>query len=292
MEIRSHNSEPSSENPPENLQADYIRHSKSTYATYRKLGAGENPAQAFDPEDQVLPDLSPEGRELARGEAEKFFAGLDPAKDALFFVSSNEARALETAALYRDIAKVKNFDIVKPENARSSISENHIDGDVRVIRALSLNLKNTVILNLFNPPASRYPVNFEGLNREDVEMYKGLERAIDADNKGSFAANFLQYGDLVKTYVPGFETAEDLYNRNFKHLIRLLRFAETKRPTGEQEKPIRIVAFGHENQVLVALNKYFEEQGINNCEVLHVELSPEGKVSGSFRDKTVDDIAA
>ena len=288
------------------VKADYIRHSKANYLTYREMVASENPDQVFDHTKQIFPDLSVEGVKLAQESAKEFFKKLDPATEQLFFVSSNEARAIETAGIYRDEALANTFTIIKPEHTRSPISDEHLGGDIRVIDALSINFKNAIASSLLNPPSSRHPVNYDALDPREVTLYKKLQETIDKDNKGTFAANFLAYGDEIKKYLPEFETAEDLYNRNFKNLIRLFRFAEKKinepivsadseSESGSKkeavQKKIRILAFGHENQVLVALNTYFAEQGIHNCEVLSIESGDEGEVIGTFRGKEVSDLS-
>ena len=263
---------------------DLIRHSKATYATYDRITMSDNPSQPFDHRDQIFPDLSPEGVELAKKSAKEFLKTLDPNKDELFFVSSNEVRALETAEIYHNEATMRRFIISKPEHSRSSISDKYLNGDIRMVNALSINFKNSIANNLLNPQSSRRQINFEALDPKEVETYKNLQEEIDKDNKGSFAANFLAYGDLVKKEIPEFETAEDLYNRNFKELIRFFKFAEKKAESSTPERQLRILAFSHENQLLVALNKYFDEHGINNCEILHVESSDEG-IKAKFRGK-------
>lgn len=265
-------------------KVDFIRHSKATYATYDRTTMSDNPSQPFDHKDQIFPDLSPEGVELAKKSAKEFLKTLDPNKDELFFVSSNEVRALETAEIYHNEATMRRFSILKPEHSRSPISDKYLNGDIRMVNALSINFKNSIASNLLNPQSSRRQINFEALDPKEVETYKKLQEEIDKNNKGSFAANFLAYGDLVKKEIPEFETAEDLYNHNFKELIRLFKFAEKKAESSTSERQIRILAFSHENQLLVALNKYFDERGINNCEILHVESSDEG-IKANFRGK-------
>jgi len=271
-------------------QVDFVRHSKATYSTYKEMVNSDDPGKKFDHRNQVFPDLSSGGIELAKEQARLFFEKFDPEKEQLFFVSSNEARALETAGIYREEALAEKFTILKPEHSRSSISEDHLDGDVRMIDTLSLNLPNVIVSSLLNPKSSRHEVNYDALDPKEAEMYKKLQEEIDKDNKGSFAENFIAYGDLVKKYVPSFETAEDLYNRNFKNMIRLFKFAEKKTGESSSKKQIRILAFGHENQLLVALNKYFGEHGINNCEVLSAESGADGEIKGNFRGKEIQDL--
>jgi len=272
-------------------KVDFIRHSKATYATYRDMAASDTPDKGFNHKDQVFPDLSESGIELAQKSAKEFFKSLNPENDELFFVSSNEARALETAGIYRNEALANKFTILKPEHSRSQISEGHLGGDVRIVDSLSLNLPNAIVSSLLNPSSSRHPVNYDALGTAERDMYKEIQNLIDKDDKGSFAENFLAHGNLVKKYIPEFQTAEDLYNRNFKDLIRLFKFAEKKIGESNSKKQIRILAFGHENQLLVALNKYFNEKGIHNCEVLSIKSDGNNEINANFRDKNVNDIS-
>lgn len=275
-----------------NVAGNLIRHSKATYSSYKEINLSDKPNQAFKAEKQVVPDLSMEGIEYAREQAEVFFDSLNPEEEDLFFVSSNEARAVETASIYHDIAKERKFNIVKPENSRSKISDELTNGDVRIIQSLSLNIKNVLIPNLLNPESARRQINMEALTVEERETYGKVKEMIDQDNKGSFPANFLAYGDLVKKYYPEFETAEDMYNHHFKNLIRLVKFSKEKvsesknnNNDGEQGKRLRILAFSHENQLLIALNLYFNEHGIDNCEVLNFECLDDDNIKLGFRGK-------
>jgi len=125
--------------------AHFIRHSKSAYRTYEEIQKSESPEQQLDPEKQVTPDLPEAGIELAEQEADKFFEDLDPETDAIFFTSSNEARALETANIYRKAAHEKGFDIITPENTRGELAEEIGEGEIRVLKNLSLNIDNVLL---------------------------------------------------------------------------------------------------------------------------------------------------
>jgi hypothetical protein len=117
-------------------------------------------------DNNETPDLPESGVELAKEKAKEFFENLDPEKDILFFASSNEARALETANIYREIAKEKGFEIVRPENSRSGLSEELSDGDIRVVKILSIypyGETNAVIDSVFNPPSRRGDINWSAV---------------------------------------------------------------------------------------------------------------------------------
>ena len=94
----------------------FIRHSKSYYENYQVILNSESPDLPFDAANQIMPDLSDDGVELAKQEAKKLFSGMDKDHEALFFVSSDEARALSTAKIYKDIAKGQDFIVITPNN--------------------------------------------------------------------------------------------------------------------------------------------------------------------------------
>lgn len=133
--------------PVEGVKDDvtFIRHSKAGYKTQEAIERSGNPRAAFNPEDQVTPDLTPEGREFAREKAEEFFDGLDPAQDKLFFVSSNEARALETGNAYREVAEARGFEIITPEKSGTRVAEEIGGGQIRTLNNLSLNSQDILL---------------------------------------------------------------------------------------------------------------------------------------------------
>ena len=148
---------------PGNNSADFVRHSISSYKTYGKLVASENPTGKFNPDEQVTPDLPEKGIDLAKQEAEKYFASLDLQKDIIFFASSNEARALETANIFRQVAHEKGFEIIKPEKSRSKLSDEIADSEIRVLKNLSIypdHETNSVVDSVFSPSAQRGKINW------------------------------------------------------------------------------------------------------------------------------------
>jgi len=87
------------------------------------------------------------------------------------------------------------------------------------------------------------------------------------------------------------KSQEELYNHEFKNLIRLLDFGENKIKEGEEDPSqglIKILAFGQDNTVQHALNKYFKERyPLRNLEVISLggTKNPE-KAKASYRGKT------
>lgn len=277
------------ENNQREDQAFFTRHSKSTYKTYGKMVSSENPTQAFNPENQETPDLPESGIELAKEKAESFFETLNPEKDVLFFASSNEARALETANIYREVAKEKGFEIVKPEHSRSELSTELSDGDIRVVRSLSIypyGETNAVIDSVFNPPSKRGDINWEKIDPELKERFDKASKIIEADDKGSFGPNFAVHSEKIKKIFPEINTAEQLFESKFKNIMKLIKFGLQKAKESGLERNVKILGFGHENYMMHALEKYFKEDGIGNCETVTFDI--EDNIRAQFRDKEAE----
>jgi hypothetical protein len=270
--------------PKPAVSADYIRHSRAGYKTYGAIVGSENPTQPFDHNAQITPDLTSEGKVFAEQEARKYFERLDPNEDRLFFVSSNEARALETADVYRRVAHEKSFEVVKPMQARSEYAEVLADGEIRVLETLSLNSKNLVLDFIFNPRAKK-TINWEGVDPETKARFEKGAAIVEAGDQGAFGANFLKYSESVKQLVPEITSAVELYETKFKAMLRLLRWAEKKVAEEDMKgKRLKIMAFGHENALVHPLKEFFEEEGLNNCEVVEFSLH-EGQVKAAYRGK-------
>lgn len=275
---------PDNENNGADHSVNFIRHSKSGYKTYGSILGSDNPHAPFNPEEQTTPDLTGAGIELARVEAENFFATINPETTSLFFASSNEARAIETANIYREIAKEKGFEILVPENPRSSLAEELGEGEIRVVHGLSINPTNLVIDNIFQTPSKRNAVNWEMVDPEVKRKFEEASKIIEADDQGNFGPNFAKHSEVIKEIFPEIETSEELYEKQFRNIIRLIKFGIKKAEESGMDKQLKIVAFGHENYLVYALEKFFEEEGINNCEVLEVGIE-NGNVVGEYRGK-------
>lgn len=143
---------PKIENPESNDSIHFLRHSEAGYKTYKKILNSNNPQAAVERDEQVLPDLSPENIKFAEEKAEQFFSDLDPKQDILFFVSSDEARALETTNIYRKKAHELGFQIAKAyedidsdkpvqKSYQESIVNKIGEGEIRALPTLSLDVK-------------------------------------------------------------------------------------------------------------------------------------------------------
>lgn len=273
------------ESKPKN-SIDFVRHSVSSYQSYVDKVASENPMGALDYNNQSTPDLPENGIELARSSAERFFENLDPQKDVLFFASSNEARAVETANIYRQIAHSKGFKVIKPENARSVLSEEISDGEIRVLKNLGIR-SSGVIDSVFQSPNKRVFINWGAMDPDLKKRFDEASKIIEANDKGSFGANLATHSEEVKKIFPEIFTAKEQFDIQFRNLVKLMKFAFNKTSEPESEEQIKILAFGHENYMMYALEHYFKEEGIKNCETMHIEPQDEG-VKITFRDKETE----
>ena len=265
--------------------AYFIRHSKSNYKTSADTLKSEDPRAAFDPEKQITPDLTEEGRELAKNKAEELFNGLDPAGDKLFFVSSNEVRALETANIYREVASARGFEIIKPDKSGGALAEQIGSGEIRVVENLSLNPEDTLLFHIFAPQKLLRPINWGAVDEEFKKKWERAREIIKSDDQGTYGANLHKYSAAIKEIFPQIETTREMHERQFGNLLRLVKWAEKK--FNIKDNKIRVIAFGHENYVLQGLEEYFQEHGIDNCETIGLSLSDD-KINLSFREKTVE----
>ena len=263
----------------------FTRHSVSSYQSYVDKVSSDNPMGKLDYDNQSVPDLPQKGVELANQEAEKSFMNLNPDTDVLFFASSNEARAVETANIYREVARKKGFKVLKPDNSRSVLSDQIADGEIRVLNNLSIRSAG-VIDSVFQSPSKRVPINWDAIDPELKTKFDEASKIIEANDKGSFGANLLAHSDEVKKIFPEIDTAKEQFEVQFKNLITLAKFGISKASETVSDKNIKILAFGHENYLMYALEHYFQENGIKNCETLHVDVDEEDVV-GTFRQKDV-----
>ena len=264
----------------------FTRHSKAGYKTYSKILKSDNPQQPVNVEDQVTPDLPEKGVEMARVAAEKFFETLDSSTDNLFFASSSEARALETANIYRQVAQERGFNILKPEHVRSELAEKIGEGDIRVVNGLSIKIANNLIGSVFNPDTHLGEVNFAAVDPETKEKWDRAREIINSDDKGSWGANFYHHSAAIKEIFPEIADAQDEYDTKFSKLVRLAKFSLDKAKESNVNGNVKVLAFGHESYIGYALNQYFSDNDIKNCETINIEPI-EGQLSIERRGKKV-----
>ena len=261
-----------------NSEVLFTRHSPAKYATYKDIIRGDNPHAPVDRDGQLPDDLTEKGIQLAKESAEALLATLRPDSDELFFASSDEMRALETANIYRSVAHEKGFIIIKPENVRGSTAEEIGEGEIRTVRSLSLGIKDTLLGSIFNPDAHLGEINWDKVEPEVKEKWAQARAIINEDDQGSWGGNFAVHSKAIKEIFPEIKDSEQTYETQFKNLLRLSEFALKKAEESGNQKNIKILAFGHENYWTHALDVYFHDHKLNNCETIRIKPSDENLV--------------
>jgi hypothetical protein len=275
-----------------------IRHSKAEYQLNEEIIKSKNPEEAPDAKKQwFYSDLTPEGKKLAEQKAEEFFDKLDPEIDALYFVSSDLVRAAETAKIYMDIAMQRGFEIIMPRdgNKRENKAEEIGEGYIRKISCLTLDhLKNMLREQIFKPEdylaeKVKYP---EQVSASTKEKWVAARKIIEADNKGSWGANYAAHSEAIAKIFPDVKSAEDVYKSKFLKMIKLIKFGQKKIKEKNPEKNIKVLAFSHENSFLYFLNKNFGES-MENCESIEFKIPEQSevnmkKISATAKGKTIE----
>lgn len=269
------------------------RHGPAEYKMNESIAKSDNPEAPHNPDKQdFVSDLTPEGKEMARNEAEKFFDNLDPKKDALFFASSDLVRAAETAKIYKDIAEERGFEIIKPYNVRNDLVEKIGDGEIRKIDSLSLELKNMLLEFIFHPQKdylNEVVKDKENVSQEVLDQWEEARKIVESDNQGTWGKNYYKHSEQIAKIFPDIRTAKDLYNREFKNLTRLMKFGQKKIDESGFDKNIKVLAFSHENAFLHFLGKNFDDCGIDNCESIGFKVDgDEIAVGAKGENKKVD----
>jgi hypothetical protein len=256
----------------------FTRHSKAMYGEYANVVGGETPEQPMDYEDQPLVDLTEAGVNLAHEKARELLSSMNAETDALFFATSPERRAIDTANIYREEARTLGFEIFSPEHVRGNLAEDIGEGELRVLETLSTRISNVLVSTVFNPGKLYRPesINWGAVTDETKQKFDEARSIITADDKGSWGANFTAHSEEIARLFPDdLKSAQKLYDTQFKNLIRLARFGVRKARESGLEKNVKVLAFGHENYIGAALEKYFHDQELLNCETLNIDIDDE-----------------
>lgn len=240
----------------------FIRHSRATYASYTEKLKSESPESTLDLSTQ-LPDLPEAGIELAKESAQTFFSKFDNSDVILYFVSSTQARALETAKIYSEVALDNGFEIVSHQKEAPAYVSKFGGEHVRSLDSLSLHMENQVLASIFNPATNSPDINWEQVEPEVKDKFEKAKEIVLADDRGSWGANFYVHADAVKAFIPEMETPNQLNETQYTNLQRLASFAREK-ATGD--KQVVVIAFGHENYMGKALEEDTGREGISNTE--------------------------
>jgi hypothetical protein len=266
----------------------FIRHSKAGYATYKQILDSEVPQQPTDPKNQVLPDLPQEGIDLAQREAKQLFFKMDSGKEALFFISGNQARVLETAKIYKEIAKEKGFTVIRPEHHRNPLVEQMNEDEIRVVQALSLHQDNPFWSAVYYPSSRSQSINWEKIDPEIKTRWDAARGIVMSNDEGIWGANFLYHSNKLKKdgLLPNDQnTVGELFKKQFPQIIHLVRFAAKKAAEGFDKKKVICILFGNENYFLEVLEQYFAER-IDNCEVIRFDVNPDDSIIVTKKGKS------
>ncbi len=267
-----------------NIEAHFVRHSQAFYQKVMDILSSNDPQRGINFEDQTFQDLTEKGIDLAKKEAEKFFETLNPEEDVVFFLSSSETRALNTADIYREEAHRRKIEVVRSQKAEDESMEGIGGGEIRTLKSLVPNTDNALIASVFASQEVVEEINWEAVPFELKEKWNEARNIVKKDYQSSWGLNFLAHSEEVQKIFPELKNSQDLYKRDFQRLMRLLRFGARKTRELKPQKKIRIMVFGHEDYMVFAIKKHFQEMGIKNCEM--VTFSVEGdQIKSRFRDK-------
>jgi len=206
---------------------------------------------------------------------------MDSEKDALFFVSSKEMRAFETAKIYKEIAAQRDFEIIlshkkKNKEMKSGMAKKMADENIRAIDSLSLKIPNQLVGNIFNPEAYLGEINWEAVDDETKEKWEKARKIIDAGDQGSWGANFYKHSEAIQKIFPEIKSSRDEYETSFGKLLKLTKFAQDKINEAGYNKNVKVMAFGHENYMGTALNEYLGDHNLGNCETVSIDIDDDG----------------
>lgn len=242
----------------------FIRHAQSSYETYANILKSKDPQGVVNSEKQVKDDLTDEGIVMAKEEAVKFLSKLNSGEDILFFVSSSESRTLTTANIYKEIALKLGFEIIHQENVKCKEE----CADIRILVSLSLRNVRPFIVSIFTPEKYQTDINWDAVDEGMQKKWTHARKIVLEKDYGTWGDNFYGYADEVKSIFPELKTPLELFNSQFKNLQRLATFARDKISKEDGDKSVKILAFGHEDYMSVALEKKFFKKDLGECEVI------------------------
>jgi phosphohistidine phosphatase SixA len=257
------------------------RHQESRYQLNETALKKENPREPIDADTQDFDsDLTEKGKIEARRQAEEFFDGnhFEPEKDAFFFASSNFVRAIETATIWRKVAEERGFEIIAPINPRDQTVARVGEGKVRHVDALSLRIEDALLDQLFNAKKDYLTEALERgveFDSDFVDRWTRARKIVEEDNRNGWSDNWRAHSEEVKKILPEIQMPKELFDTQFKNIIRLLGFANKKIEAAAYGKHIRVVAISHENLFTHWLSEYWNEEGMKLGETISLYY-PEG----------------
>lgn len=245
------------------LIIDFIRHSEALYKTYLHL-LEVNPCGSFDSVEQIHGDLTEGGILLAKESATNYFS--ECGDYPVIFTSSNEARAMETAHIYSQVA----------------LDQNISGSDLLIRQGLSVNPKIMLLNVVFasNKQHDDLIINWDLVPKPIRTKYLSLRKIIEKEDTGSWMQNVIKHSDLVTGVFP----ENDLLMSNYRSQFNQ-EFASLVKMGLENQESNRILAFTHENVLAPITAEYFQGSDVHNCEKITFTITDEGEILCRFRDQ-------
>lgn len=165
---------------------------------------------------------------------------------------------------------------------------------IRTLKPLSLdNVKQMFVEFLFHPENYMDKVQNKYKNKippKYQEIWIEARKIIEDDNKGSWGQNFLahseklqklfdyyrQKNNLDEGTIPHFSSVKDMYQNNFRNILRLMAryddVIDDYEKNNPQNKKVRVLGFSHENQLLYFLKKEFDKTDADKGRVIGFKI--------------------
>jgi hypothetical protein len=115
-------------------------------------------------------------------------------------------------------------------------------------------------------------VNWVAISQEDQLKWQHARKIVRSNDHGSWGANFFFHGEAIKQIFPSLETPRQVYEAQYKKIRRLVMWAVKKIEKADYNKNIKVLGFGHENYWGVALDLYFKDHTIGNCQSIVIDV--------------------
>jgi hypothetical protein len=175
---------------------------------------------------------------------------------------------MATADIYRKTALKLGFKIVQQENNKEDDNHTKEYPNIRSLSSLSLKNVRPFIVSIFTPEKYKTDINWNMIDEEMKNKWLQARKIILENEYDDWGDNFYYYADRVKEIFPELKTPVELFNSQFQNIQKLAAFARNKMNREYSGKSIKILAFGHEDYMGVALEKEFCDKNLGECEVV------------------------
>ena len=255
---------------PRNINVYFVRHAQANYLNEERellLDNSKFVGNQEKPSSQLLRDLTSEGVQVAQETARDFFEKLRSEKEREFYVvSSRLPRSLETAEIFVREGDGQGF--IFHEYLKSSEWKITADKRIRIMEPLSLPHYDPFIYSVFNPQDFEPEINWDAeSSKKNQEYWHQARDFVLKNDQGSWSKNYHMYGKYVQEkYFDDLKTTRDLHGLQFNYLIKLLRRMQLT----DDGLFKTVLAFGHEDYMMQALENHFSDPHLENCQILSV----------------------